>query len=348
MAGRWTKSKAGRTLPRSHVGKDTSKGDVMTNRHSPLPQLGTAPFLTDGGLETTLAFRDGWNIPLFAAFSLLRSLEGRQAIARYFTEYLRLAERHGYGIILESPTWRANPDWGWRLGYTLEELAAANRDAIDLVGEVIGDFDSAMPPRIRSGCIGPRGDGYVADHVMSVEEALAYHEWQIGVFASTAADMVCAMTMTNAEEAIGVALAAQKHGMPVAISFTTETDGCLPSGLGLGDAISQVDTATAGYPAYYMVNCAHPDHFRFVFDDRALWLPRLRGIRANASRMSHAELDASDVLDDGDPSEFGNIYAELTACHRRLSILGGCCGTDARHIEAIATACRPLFSALVN
>lgn len=315
----------------------------MTSRLSPLPQLGSSLFVTDGGLETTLLFREGLELPLFAAFSLLQSQTGRAALSRYFLEYLRLAECQGCGIILESPTWRANPEWGWRLGYTLDELATANREAIALLSEVIKPFSTATGPRIRSGCIGPRGDGYIVDHAIPVAEALAYHEWQIGVFATTEADMVCAMTMTSAEEAAGVALAAQKHNMPVAISFTTETDGCLPSGQRLGDAITQVDDTTAGYPAYYMVNCAHPDHFRFALEDGATWLQRLRGIRANASRMSHAELDASENLDDGDPVELGEIYAEMHARHKNFNILGGCCGTDTRHIDAIAAACAPLF-----
>ncbi len=320
----------------------------MTGRLVPLPQLGASLFVTDGGLETTLVFRDGLDLPLFAAFSLLRSQSGRAALSHYFLEYLRIAEHQGCGIILESPTWRANPEWGWRLGYTLAELATANRDAIDLLSEVIKPFTTATGARIRSGCIGPRRDGYVVNHVMPVAEALAYHEWQIGVFATTEADMVCAMTMTTAEEASGVALAAQKHNMPVAISFTTETDGRLPSGQGLGDAITQVDDVTAGYPAYYMVNCAHPDHFRFALEDGKPWLQRLRGIRANASRMSHAELDASEHLDDGDPVELGRIYAEMHARHKGLNILGGCCGTDTRHIGAIAAACTPLFSRLLS
>lgn len=320
----------------------------MTNLRSALPQLGGAPFVTDGGLETTLVFHEGLDIPLFAAFTLLQSPTGRAALSRYFAAYLQLAQRHGCGIILESPTWRANPEWGWKLGYTLDALAAANRDAIALVTESIKPFKASAGRQICSGCIGPRGDGYIAGLSMSVEEAQAYHEWQIGVFAGTEADMVCAMTMTTSEEATGVALAAQRHNMPVAISFTTETDGRLPSGQGLGEAVAQVDEATAGYPAYYMVNCAHPDHFRSALADDAPWLQRLRGVRANASRMSHAELDASDNLDDGDPIELGQIYAELRGKYGALNILGGCCGTDTRHIDAIAGACTPLFSRLLG
>lgn len=326
----------------------TSEGDKMSRRVSPLPQLGASLFVTDGGLETTLVFREGLDLPFFAAFSLLRSQAGRAALARYFTQYLQLAESHGCGIILESPTWRANPDWGWKLGYSLDELAAANRDAIALLNEVSEPFATANGAVIRSGCLGPRGDGYVADRVMPVAEALAYHDWQIGVLAATEADMICAMTMTTAEEASGVALAAQKHRMPVAISFTTEVNGRLPSGQSLGQAITQVDDATAIYPDYYMINCAHPDHFLLALEEDAPWLQRLRGVRANASRKSHAELDSSESLDDGDPVELGRIYAEMRARHKSINVLGGCCGTDTRHIDSIAAACTPSFSRLLK
>ncbi|WP_101048616.1 homocysteine S-methyltransferase family protein [Macromonas nakdongensis] len=313
-----------------------------------LPQLQGAPFLTDGGLETTLVFRDGLDFPLFAAFTLLRSATGREALARYFADYLALAERHGTGIVLESPTWRANPDWGERLGYTLDGLAEANRAAVALLTEVTAPFVAAGGTRVVSGCIGPRGDGYRADRLPSVDEARAYHDWQVGILAGTAADMVCAMTMTTAEEGTGVALAAQAHGLPVAISFTTETDGRLPSGQPLGEAIAQVDALTDGYPAYFMVNCAHPEHVQQALTPGAPWLHRLRGLRANATRLSHAELDAADRLDDGDPEQLAGLYVGLCARLGSLNVLGGCCGTDVRHVHAIATACTPLFRHLVR
>ncbi|MFD0668743.1 homocysteine S-methyltransferase family protein [Ramlibacter sp. MAHUQ-53] len=318
----------------------------MSTSPRPLPQLAPVPFLTDGGLETTLVFREGLEIPSFAVFTLLRSPQGREALRRYYADYLQLAVQHGVGLILEAPTWRANPDWGWRLGYTLDELAAANREGMALLAEVAADTVAAGQPRVLSGCIGPRGDGYVAGGVMSVPQARAYHAWQVGVLARTQADMVCAMTMTSAEEAAGVALAAKAHGMPVAISFTTETDGRLPSGQALGEAIQQVDSASDGYPGYYMVNCAHPTHFREALAGAGAWLQRLRGIRANASRLSHAELDAAPVLDDGDPVDLAQSYVQLRPLLPAFTIMGGCCGTDTRHVDAMARALRPLFGSV--
>jgi S-methylmethionine-dependent homocysteine/selenocysteine methylase len=319
--------------------------DTMTRYRNALPQLGNELFLTDGGLETTLIFHDGIELPLFAAFPLLKSSEGKEVIRKYFRTYAQLANRFGTGLILESPTWRSSADWGQQLGYTAADLAQANREAISLLEEVRSEFETGQAPVVVSGCVGPRGDGYVPDGAMSVEQAQAYHRDQVKTFARTAADMVCAVTMNYEQEAQGIALAAQEANMPVAISFTVETDGNLPTGQTLKAAIEQVDETTANYPAYYMINCAHPSHFESVLGGDEPWLERIRGVRANASRMSHAELDEAPELDAGDPIEFGCEYVELKSRLPRLSVMGGCCGTDDRHIEQIATACMPLFRA---
>lgn len=313
----------------------------MTRYRDALPQLAGRTFLTDGGLETTLVFLDGLDLPHFAAFDLLRTDEGRARLARYYDTYATLAARHGAGLVLETPTWRANPDWGGKLGYTAETLRAANADAVELLEATRTRHEQPGAPMVISGCLGPRGDGYVIDDAMTAEDAERYHAPQIEAFADTAADMVAAITMTYVEEAIGIARAARDAGMPVAISFTVETDGRLPSGQGLGEAVEAVDAATDAAPAYYMVNCAHPTHFTPVLDAEAGWARRIGGMRPNASRMSHAELDAATELDIGDPDELGRLCAELRERLPALTVLGGCCGTDERHIESIARACAP-------
>ena len=315
----------------------------MTRFRQALPQLAGGFFLTDGGLETTLIFHEGLELPDFAAFHLLSTPEGTATLQRYFRTYAELARRFDAGLILDSVTWRASADWGRKLGYTSASLAAANRAAIGLLEEVRDEFGNERTPVVICGCVGPRGDGYVPDRAMSDEEAAAYHREQIEIFAGSAADMVCAMTMNYAEEAIGIARAAQRAAMPVAVSFTVETDGKLPTGQDLRSAIEQVDAATAGYPDYYMVNCAHPTHFEPVLSAGAPWVERIRGLRANASRMSHAELNDSPNLDVGDAAELGRDYVRLKGRLRQLNVMGGCCGTDHRHIEQIASACRPLF-----
>lgn len=311
----------------------------MSRHRDRLPQLAGGLFLTDGGIETTLIFHDGLDLPYFASFVLLRDEGGVAALRRYFRTYAALAREYGVGCILESPTWRANADWADKLGYSAEELDAANRRAIELLREVRAEHEAPGSPMVISGCLGPRGDGYAPSAVMSAEEAGRYHRAQIDTFAGTEADMVTAITMNYAEEAIGIARAARAAGMPAAISFTVETDGRLPTGQPLREAIARTDEATHGSPAYYMINCAHPSHFAGVLDAGEAWTGRIRGVRANASTKSHAELDASEALDEGDPAAFGREHRELRDRLPGLTVLGGCCGTDHRHIEAICRAC---------
>ena len=310
---------------------------TATYRES-LPQLGEDTFLTDGGLETDLIFNRGIDLPEFASFDLLKDDGGKAALRAYFEPYVEMARESGMGFILESPTWRANPRWAEKIGYGAEELDRMNREAIELLVE-IRDSAGDGPPIVISGCIGPSDDGYAPESVFSSEEARDYHSRQIRIFASTQADMITAITMTYAEEGIGVALAAREAGMPSAISLTVETDGRLPSGQSLSDAIDQIEAETDAAPAYFMVNCAHPTHFdstveELVESKRA----RIRGVRANASRMSHAELDEATELDDGDPEDLGARYESLRDALPNLAVLGGCCGTDLRHVKAMRDA----------
>jgi homocysteine S-methyltransferase len=310
---------------------------MPTYRH--LPQLDDAVFLTDGGIETTLIYDDGFDLTDFAAFPLLDDAAGHAALQRYFDAYIDIAARHRVGIVLETPTWRASPDWAVRQGYTEQRLIEVSRAAVDLLVASRHRWERPDTPVVISGCIGPRGDGYHPEELMTIEEARAYHALQAQAFGDSEADLITAITMTHPAEAIGVALAARDVGMPVVISFTVETDGTLPSGDRLGDAITAVDEATGGYPAYYMINCAHPTHFAATLDPEAAWTARIGGIRANASAMSHAELDAATELDGGDPADLAEQYRQLRDRHPNLRVLGGCCGTNHHHIDAIASAC---------
>jgi len=301
-----------------------------------LPQLGGGLFLTDGGLETTLIFHEGLDLPDFAAFHLLQDATGTQVLRDYFRRYAAIASDRAVGFILESPTWRSNADWGTGLGYSSEALGEANVKSIELLEEVRDEFQSDDSTMVISGCVGPRGDGYLPADIMTPLEAQAYHAQQIGWFAHTAADLATAITMTNTNEAIGIARAGAETGLPVVLSFTVETDGRLPTGMPLGQAIQEVDAATDGYAAYYMINCAHPDHFADQLPKDEPWCDRIQGVRANASRKSHAELDEAEELDDGNPTELAAQYRALKGKLRNLNVLGGCCGTDHRHIEAMA------------
>lgn len=319
---------------------------MQTSKHRQrLPQLGQRLFATDGGLETTLIFHEGVQLRDFAAFDLLSNDAGLGVLRRYFERYGRLAREHRVGLVLESATWRANPDWATRLGYDSVTLADANRKAIGLLLEIRAEFESAETPVVISGNLGPRGDGYNPTARMSVREARDYHSPQIETFASTDADMTAAFTMNYVEEAIGIALAARTAEMPVAISFTLETDGRLPTGDTLRDAIMRTDEETDRYPAYYMINCAHPAHFHRILEHGDGWQQRISGLRANASKRSHAELNESPDLDEGDPVAFGAEHRALRELLPRLTVVGGCCGTDHRHVDSI---CRALTASQAN
>ena len=303
-----------------------------------LPQLDDELFMTDGGMETTLIFHDGVDLPYFAAFDLLKDEAGIERLRAYYDRYAAIARQHGLGIVLESPTWRASADWGEKLGYDAVALVDANRKAIGLLLEIRVAWETPSTRVVISGNLGPRGDGYRADGRMSASQAQDYHATQIETFAQTDADMVAAFTLNYVEEAVGIARAAQLCAMPVAISFTLETDGRLPSGDTLRHAVEATDAATAGYPVYYMINCAHPRHFEHVLKGQGAWRDRIRGLRANASKRSHAELDQCTDLDDGDPHELGEHYRQVREMLPRLSVVGGCCGTDHRHVEQICRA----------
>jgi S-methylmethionine-dependent homocysteine/selenocysteine methylase len=307
---------------------------------SALPQLGDDLFLTDSGLETTLVFHDQMDLPEFAAFPLLDRDDGVDRLRRYFSQHMDIAAEAGLGFIGEAASWRANPDWATKLGYDRDGLARLNRRSVELLTGLRDEYETrTVAPFVVSGCIGPRDDGYNPSSLMTPDVAQRYHAEQIETFRDAGADLVHAMTMTHTGEAIGIVKAAQAAGMPVVISFTTETDGRLPSGEMLADAVTAVDRATGDGPAYYGINCAHPSHFEEVIEAGGSWVERVRGLRANASRRSHAELDEAEDLDAGDPDELGADYARLRGRMPHLNVLGGCCGTDDRHVSAIRDAC---------
>jgi homocysteine S-methyltransferase len=312
----------------------------MAKYRNALPQMRGGTFLSDGGMETTLIFHDGLELPHFASFVLLDSEAGRQRLKRYYETYLEIARARDVGFILDSATWRANPDWAEKLGYGEQALKAINIASIALLEELRSEWESLTTPCVINGAIGPRGDGYKAGN-MDAAEAEAYHAAQIAAFAEAGADMVSAYTLTNIDEAIGIARAAKVLSMPCAISFTVEIDGRLVTGKTLQEAIETTDRETGSYPLYYLINCAHPSHFEGALAVGEPWMKRIIGVRANASAKSHAELDESTTLDAGDPIDLGRRYRALRQRFPAMRILGGCCGTDHRHIAAICEACVP-------
>lgn len=294
------------------------------------------PFLTDGGFETSLFFKEGFDAPAFAAIVLMDDREAVAAMTRYFEGFLEMAQSAGVGFVLDTNSWRGCVHWAGKLGRSAEDMLRLNREAAELALGLRERWRARVSPIIVNGVVGPAGDGYSPEQTLQSWQAQAMHAPQIEVFRDAGVDMISAITMTHPGEAIGVAKAAQAAGLPVVISFTVETDGCLPTGETLGDAIAAVDDATDSAPLYYMVNCAHPDHFHGALAKREKWLWRIGGLRANASRLSHAELDAATELDEGNPEEFGKLHGELAELLPNLRVVGGCCGTDHRHVARVS------------
>ncbi len=284
-------------------------------------------WVTDGGLETDLLFHRGLDLPEFAAFPLVERPESAQVLRDYYRDYAGIAAAAGAGLVLETPTWRANRDWGARLGYDADALDRVNRAAVDLVR---GEAPAGTSTRL-SGVVGPRGDGYVAAGHRA-EEAAEYHRPQVASLAAAGVDVVHAMTLSEVAEAVGVVEAARAVGVPVGVSFTVETDGRLPDGTPLRDAVAQADALAAA--DWYGVNCAHPAHLLPALDGGA-WQERLQCFRPNASTLTHAELDVMEVLDEGDRDLLRTGVLELLALVPSLEVLGGCCGTDASHVAAL-------------
>jgi len=302
---------------------------VSRTTHLPVRRGG---FVTDGGLETDLIFHHGVDLPEFAAFPLLEHAEGRRLLRGYYDGYAEVAAASGSGLLLESPTWRANPDWGAKLGYDAAALDRINADSMRFLAGIADDWRAQVPEIRLVGVLGPRGDGYLASETDPVE-ATEYHLPQVRALARGGASEVVAYTLTGVAEAVGVAVAARRVGIPATVSFTVETDGRLPDGMPLADAIGAVDAACA--PAQFGINCAHPTHIAAALAAGGEWLERIAVVRANASRLSHAELDEAEELDDGNPEELADEIRRLEVLLPALKVLGGCCGTDVRHISAM-------------
>jgi S-methylmethionine-dependent homocysteine/selenocysteine methylase len=313
---------------------DTTTTTALTS--NALPQLGGGLFLADAGLETSLVHDDGLDLPDFTTFGLLDTDNGRKVLTNYYERFVDIASTNGRGIVLETATWRVSADWLEAQAYPATEVARLNRAAVDVLLDLRARTRGTTV--VVSGCIGPRYDGYVAEPAPDWETARDYHAAQASALVAAGVDLVTATTMTTPQEALGIVLAAQSLGVPAVVSFTVETDGRLPDGTSLAAAIAYVDEATAAYPAYYMVNCAHPQHFREVIGVGAPGAERIRGVRANASTCSHAELDGATTLDRGDPQDLAQHYLALLAANPGLVVLGGCCGTNHEHIAAIAAA----------
>jgi homocysteine S-methyltransferase len=317
----------------------------MTQVRKVLPQQRGQMFVTDGGIETHMIFNEGEDLPHFSVFQLIDSERGREKMRAYYRHYIAIAKQAGQGFLFDTNTWRANKDWGALVGYDAARLHAVNAGSVAFCAEMAREFNEAGVPTVISGAIGPRRDAWQYDAGMTIAEAVTYHTPQVRSFAEAGADFVTAYTLTNTPEAIGIAEAARTAGIACVLSFTLETDGHLPGGKPLGRAISEVDAALEGYPAYYMINCVHPIHFATTIRHGGNWVDRIGGLRVNASMKSHAELDESEALDIGNWQDLAQRYGRILPLLPNLRVIGGCCGTDHRHIGAICHHCLPQIAA---
>jgi S-methylmethionine-dependent homocysteine/selenocysteine methylase len=299
-----------------------------------------AAWLADGGLETSMIYHEGFNLPHFAAFTLLETTAAREALERYFAGYLAHARNHRTGFVLDTATWRANMGWAPAMGLDEAAIRTANLRAVEFAQSFRARRESEALPILINGAIGPLGDGYRVTTALSADRAQALHSAQVRALVEAGVDMVTAVTMNYAAEAIGAARAAAEAGLPHVLSFTVETDGRLPSGQPLHEALAETEFETDGSALFYMVNCAHPTHFMAVLSGPLG--QRIGGLRANASRLSHAELDTATELDDGDPAEFGRLYAQAAKLLPGLRLIGGCCGSDHRHVGAACAHVHPV------
>jgi S-methylmethionine-dependent homocysteine/selenocysteine methylase len=304
-----------------------------------LPQVADGvTMLTDGGLETALTFRDGIDLPYNAACELLRSEHGMRVLLDYYDENAAIAAEAGLPFSVDSPTWRANPDWTTRLGYSRDEFVEVNREGVRMAQEVRRRHESITTPVVIAGVVGPRSAGFQPGERQSAGQAADYHFRQVDVLAGTEADYINALTLNYSAEALGIARAAEAAGIPAVISFTVETNGLLASGESLGEAIEVVEEGTDAYPAYYALNCVHPSHLPQALTSGAPWTRRIRAYRANSTRRSHREITAANNLDEGTPHELVEQFRELRESLPQLTVVGGCCGSGSGVTLAIAAA----------
>jgi len=307
----------------------------MTDHRSFPPQQKGRFYLTEGGTETELLYRYGFELPQFAVFPLLDNPRAVSKMREMFRSYLEVAARHEMCALMGGLDYRASPDWGELLGYSPQGLAEANLRSIEFLRDIAGEYVSDIPDILIEGLIGPRGDAYERGASITESEAEDYHSVQLETLKKANVDLALAITFNNIPEAIGVARAAGRIGVPLAISLFLDSTSKLSSGASLAEAITAIDKETAQTPEFYLVNCSHPVEYEPAME-AGDWIHRVRGVRPNASRMEKMALCQIGHLEEGDPVELGELCGDLARRHPHMDIWGGCCGTWDRHLDEIA------------
>ena len=275
---------------------------------------------TGGGFETWMQYVDGFELRHFCGFELLNDARGLSCLRDYHRKIVEAAVANEFGVINEGLHYRASRDWGDITGYSREGLEEINIRGVEFYRDFVREYASPETPMLIGGAIGPQGDDY--------------HSEQILTFRKAGVDHVTAMTFSSVEEAIGLARAAKSADMPVVVSFIASNRGRLRGGETLEEAITRVDAATGNTPKYYMINCTHPTEFEPGLTPGD-WTLRLGGFMPNAVAMETLDLCKLGHLEDGDPRELGAQMAGLALRFPHINVWGGCCGTDGRHIGEI-------------
>ncbi|MCB8822139.1 homocysteine S-methyltransferase family protein [Microvirga rosea] len=296
-------------------------------------------FLTDGGIETRLIYEFSLGLRDFASFPELFDSRGRAALRKVYTSYLDVAAQSGRPMLIGSPTWRAHPDGLRHAGFgEPDDLTRVNTEAVSFLRELRREMKLEKQVYI-AGVIGPRGDGYRAEGAPQTEEAQHYHHAQARALADAGVDFLYAPTFASRTELIGVALAMAGTGCTYALAPVINGHGDLPDGSSLSEVISFIDATVQPRPLYYLTGCVHASTFSDAVadDDRLqpLMPKRLVGMKANASALPPEKLNDLDHVEGDEPAAFARGILNL---HNKYSlrILGGCCGTDAGHIRALA------------
>jgi S-methylmethionine-dependent homocysteine/selenocysteine methylase len=294
-------------------------------------------YLTEGGQETEILYKYGFELPHFAMFPLLDNPRAMAELRGMYGRYLDTAARYAFGVLIGGLDYRASPDWGSLLGYSRESLAEMQLRSIDFLREVAQPYDGHVPAIMYAGIVGPRGDAYEANRTITAEEAEEYHSEQLATLARAGVDLVEAMTFNNVPEVIGLARAAARVGLPLSVSFTLDHESRrLMSGPTLKDAIETVDAQTGDdQPAFYGINCSHPLEFMPAIEP-GKWFERVRCLRPNAAMMDKISLCTLGHLEAGDPVELGALMGGLARKHPHIDMWGGCCGTWDTHLNEIA------------
>lgn len=301
-------------------------------------------YLAEGGTETEIMFRHGYDFPHFAVFELFKNPEATERLRDMYKRYLDVVAESGFGALIGGLDYRASPDWADLLGYSREGLFDVQSQCIDFLRDVARPYHGQIPDIRICGITGPRGDAYALNKTITTDEAEEYHSVQMETLKSLDVDMVWAATLNNVPEAVGISRAAARHGLPVCVSFTLTSDHVLRSGPTLREAVEATDLqAGPEKPVCYGLNCSHPLEFAPALEPGD-WFKRVRNIRPNAAMMDKIALCKLNHLEEGDPVELAGHLGEMATAHPHIDMWGGCCGTWDKHLREIGRALNGVYA----